>query len=482
MKKLVAFGLALIFLGSFGLLYSFGIISGVHQGAVAALGLYPVSVKTPEEKIGPFLKEKIEKAEKGEKIPVVVSLTAEPGGLAVAQQMNVIPQLTATGLQITGRTTLASNTVFGTISAERVKELASNSYVSEVLYDGMFFRLSSDAGIAANVGQIGAPNAWAKGYKGQGVVVIVIDSGIQNNHPWLMRGGKSLVLKEYHVCSNADYTHWHGTHVAGIVASQDSTYKGVAPGIKGFIDIVTFNSNGQATLSWVLKALDIAYTEAENFKDQGVPVVSTNSWGGPSADNPVINKVRYAAMKLADLIPVVFAAGNYRPSSGTITSPGDADKENNEIITVGAVDSSNNIACFSSRGPDSWGNEHNEPDVVAPGVNVISSVPGGHRPASGTSMATPHVAGTVALMLSKNSNIGNMQSLEILESTAKDLGAGGFDYAYGYGIIQAGKAVDAVPGPSPIPIPNAIQALSIIGIALGSVLVLREERKIPVGG
>ena len=466
-------GLFLFLAGLISCAYLFDVSDIVVSGYAAAFSAYPMSVKSPEEKISPYLKEEMSKVSPETRIPVVIVLTAPEGSMAMAQQQSVMQTLQAAGFQLTFSIVNVANALAGTIPAGKIEEVAADPNVDQILYDGKFFELYpvDVECLKDTIPQIGADKAWAQGYRGEGVTVIIIDSGVQNNHPWLTRNGKSLVLKEYSVINARDYTHWHGTHCAGIIASQDSTYKGVAPGIKGFVDIITFDSSGRAYLSWIMAALDIAYREAEEMQ----PAVSTNSWGGPALDIPEVNAVREAALNLADKIPVVFAAGNSGPGSGTICSPGDADREGNEVITVGAVDKSNNVAFFSSRGPDKWGSEHDEPDVSAPGVNVISSVPGGQRSASGTSMATPHVAGTIALMLSKNPQLTNQECLSILMRSAKDAGSPGFDYAYGAGIIQADKAVALTPGGVP-QIPAVVwQAAAVISLLIGLMLAVNPE-------
>ena len=469
------FGFFLFLAGLISCIHLFNLSDMIVSGYTAAFSAYPMSVKSPEEKISPYLREEISKASPETRIPVVIVLTAPEGSMAMAQQQAVMQTLQAADFQLTFSIVNVANALAGTIPAGKIEEVAADPNVDQILYDGMFLELYpvDVECLKDTISQIGADKAWAQGYRGQGVTVIIIDSGVQNNHPWLMRNGRSLVLKEYVVCPGAhDYTHWHGTHCAGIIASQDSTYKGVAPEIKGFVDIVTFNRYGGARISWCLEALDIAYREAELI--QG-PVVSTNSWGGRPVNTPEFNELREAALKLADKIPVVFAAGNSGPDSKSICSPGDADKEGNEIITVGAVDKSNIIASFSSRGPDIWGSEHNEPDVSAPGVNVISSVPGGQRAASGTSMATPHVAGTIALMLSKNPQLTNQECLDILMKSAKDAGNPGFDYTYGAGIIQADKAVALTPGGVPQPPAVVWQAAAVISLLTGLLLTANPE-------
>jgi len=482
-------GLLLIATGFIAFIYLSlpqGNIEVIGYNLQQAFGLqtFPLSSATPEQKISPLLQQAISRALPGERIPVVIVLTA-PKQMAVAQQQALLPRLQAYQFQLVSQTIYVANTMAGYVPADKVEDMASEEYIEKILYDGKIFRVSWDwpwsgnkvrvSNLQQSIQQIGADKAWQLGYTGQGVKVIIIDSGIANNHPALQRNGKSLVIyEESFVPGASDYTHWHGTHVAGIIASQDATYKGVAPGIEGFIDLIAFDSDGSASPSWLLKALDEAYRIVTS---QPGTYVSSNSWGTDFVDAPEAEEMRMAAMNLADKIPVVFAAGNTGPGTSTIWAPGDADRNGNEVITVAAVDTSGNIATFSSRGPDTAGEEHNEPDVAAPGVNIMSTVPTGFEAASGTSMATPHVAGVIALMLSKNPSLSNRDCLRVLEQTAS---GGGFNYATGYGIVQADEAVQAASQTFITPtVPEWVyQAISIAIILVGIVLVLKPKLEV----
>ena len=470
-----------MFIGFIGFILTSDVTKTLAIGFYSMTSLYPLCTLPPEDKISNTLKEVIKSNPKG-KIPIIIELTGYPGAMAVAQQNDFIPFLQSVGFEIEHTITETGNMITGKVEADKIYEIASNPYVKRVLYDLELKLLNTDSKfnvkmLKDSVPMIRAPEVWAEGYTGQGVVVILIDSGIENNHPWLMRDGKSLVIKEIVTVPGAkDYTHPHGTHCAGIIASQNDVYTGVAPGIEGFIDIISFDHRGRAKLSWILKALEEAYNEAERLKKEGYAVVCSNSWGARPSNDPELNKLRKSALKLAEICPVVFAAGNYGPFPKTIGCPADADNDITEIITVGAVDKKSEIAEFSSRGPDIWGNEHNEPDVVAPGVSIISSVPpASYKSMSGTSMACPHVAGIIALMLSKNPTLNNNNCLKILMDTAKDLGPGGFDYSYGAGLVDAKRAVSITPPqllPTPILQPiithltNIFLGLLIIGVGL----------------
>jgi len=488
MSRLI--GSILLFVGVLGLLYINGYFSGVTQSVVYYAMGYPKSKLTAEEKISPMLKDVLKKVSPDKEVPVVVVLTGATGGLAIAQQEKVLPMLTMVGFKPTLSIVNVDNAISGRIVAKRVYDLAFNPYVEKVLYDGVVAKLFGDPNgsldygdLIWNLKMIHVDKAWDMGYDGRGVVVIVIDSGIKDDHPLLIRNGKSLVLEDVYIASSKDYTAIHGTHVAGIIAAQgikteNGYFRGVAYGIDGFIDIIAFNERGEATLSDVLKALDVAYNKAVELKK---PCVCTNSWGSYPINSDEINEIRKAAMKLTRVMPVVFAAGNFGPDRNSIAAPGDADDLNGEVITVGAVNMDGSIAEYSSRGPDRYGFDHNEPDVVAPGTMILSTIPSGMDKMSGTSMATPHVTGVIALMLSKNPYLTNGDCLDILTKSAKDLGSSGFDYDYGYGLVQADKAVELVEKPSYVVDRMAVMnCLFVCSIVLGILMLVKPEEVLSV--
>jgi len=450
MKKL---GIVLMIIGLIGILYFGNAIDSVK----ASLQMYPMSVEPPSEKISPLLKEKMKEMKE---VPVVVELTA-PTDMAIAQQQLVISQLSMIGFKPTLQIFGVGNEIAGTIPSNKVEELASNPYVKRVLYDGFFFKAFGNystprEAMAQALRQI---HALGLPYTGKGVTVIVIDSGIDSHHPWI----RGHVVEVYKTCpcpAGRNWTMPHGTHVAGIILA-------VAPDVK-LVNIVALGSNGEARLSWILKALDIAYHLADKYK----PCLCSCSWGAYPENTPEMDAVRDAVARLEKVMPVVFAAGNFGAPK-TIACPADVD----DVITVGAVDSTNHIAWFSSRGPDTYGKEHMEPDVVAPGVGIVSAKAGGGVIAmSGTSMACPFVSGVVALMLQKNPNLTNEDCLKILEKTAKDLGPKGFDYTYGYGLVQADKALGIVTQ-EPIVVKTSSgsigEGLSILLLLIGGILFVR---------
>lgn len=339
-----------------------------------------------------------------------------------------------------------------------------------------------------------------RGYTGKGVTVGVIDTGIDTTHPdltdrvvkhvnfepsWFMDmihdGKYSDQLSE--ATGNGIDSYGHGTHVAGTVAGsgaggQVEDFSGVANETT-LVNLKIADAWQGATcdvpcdFGWEINAL-VAYEWAiENRNDPAFPGglrVLTNSWGIYEVDSEVepITLIVQAAHRKG--IVNVFAAGNDGPGANTV-NPGPNAVE--EVITVGATCKTagysqtttckaGEVAGFSSRGP--------QVDIAAPGVGIWSAMarhsiygisgldvappgqsdPGAtannaslYVPLSGTSMATPHVAGIVALMLQANPRLTPSQVEALLIKTATDKGKRGFDNDYGFGFVNAHKAVAA---------------------------------------
>jgi len=323
-------------------------------------------------------------------------------------------------------------------------------------------------------------------YNGKGITVAVIDTGVDSNHPdltdrvvkhvnfepaWFFDMINDGVYSDQvaEATGNPIDSYGHGTHVAGIVAGTgaaaegDADMSGVAPGAS-IANFKIADAHQGVTcevpcdIGWEMNAL-VAYEYAiEHRNDKvypgGIRVIN-NSWSTFEVDSevePISLIVQAAARK--GLINV-FAAGNDGPDKNTVAQ---GPNSLEEVITVAAscksVDScgEKQIAGFSSRGP--------QVDIAAPGDNIYSAVaasvfaplgshaaPGGgtnnvyYVGLSGTSMATPHVSGIVALMLDANPKLTPAQVEKILISTAWDYGDRGFDTSFGFGQVNALKAV-----------------------------------------
>ncbi|MFI6851999.1 S8 family peptidase [Streptomyces sp. NPDC050416] len=268
------------------------------------------------------------------------------------------------------------------------------SGIAHVWLDGV-----RKASLDKSVPQIGAPKAWAAGYDGKGVKIAVLDTGVDATHPDLK--GQVIDAKNFTTAPDTSDKVGHGTHVASIAAGTGAKsggkYKGVAPGAK-IINGKVLDDGGFGSDSEVLAGIEWAAAE-------GADVVNMSLGGG---DTPAIDPLEAAVNKLSEEKGILFAiaAGNEGDfGEQTIGSPGSAAA----ALTVGAVDDKDVLADFSSRGPGMDGAL--KPDVTAPGVDITAaSAPGnqiaaevGEKPAgymtiSGTSMATPHVAGAAAIL------------------------------------------------------------------------------------
>ncbi len=313
------------------------------------------------------------------------------------------------------------------------------------------------------VAKIGADQAWDLGVVGSGVVVANVDTGVDYTHPALVnqyRGklGDGSFDHNYNwwdpsnicgdvPCDNVD----HGTHVMGTMVGGDGPGPftpdiGVAPGAtwiaaKGCED---FGCSEFALLSsgqFVLAPTDL---DGNNPDPSRRPDIVNNSWGGGPGDPFYLDVV--TAWRAAGIIPV-FASGNPGPFCGAGGSPGDYA----ESFSAGATDLNDVIADFSGRGPSVFGKIN--PDVAAPGVDVLSSVTGGGYAAfSGTSMASPHVAGTLALVLSSAveligdptgaTDIVRASALDIVDLSCGGDGDGDPNNVYGEGRVDALAAVN----------------------------------------
>ncbi|WP_260696789.1 S8 family serine peptidase [Streptomyces sp. 130] len=235
-----------------------------------------------------------------------------------------------------------------------------------------------------SVPQINAPQAWADGYTGEGVTVAVLDSGYDSGHPDL--AGRVTVSANFLGGDTAEDDNGHGTHVASTIAGVDGTYRGVAPDASLAVGKVCDNT-GTCPTSAVLAGIDWAVNTVH-------AKVVNMSLGGPADEtDPAIAAINALSASTGTLF-VVAAGNDGEYGTGTVGAPAIADA----ALAVGAVDSEDELAPFSSRGPRPSDNAV-KPDLTAPGVAIVAAkMGGGHTAKSGTSMATPHVAGSAALV------------------------------------------------------------------------------------
>jgi uncharacterized repeat protein (TIGR01451 family) len=279
-----------------------------------------------------------------------------------------------------------------------------------------------------NIARVQADQAWdALGLDGAGVTLAIMDTGVDWQHPALQaqyRGYKpeGLTVHEgnWFCTTEEGYLypvdgHGHGTHVAGTaVGSQDNQGQaiGVAPGAQ-WIAVKTLDDGGFGYDSWIHAAFEWLMAPAGD--PRLAPDVVNGSWGSADMQSEVF-RPDIQALVAAGIVPV-FAAGNEGPRSLSVRMPANYP----EAIAVGATDDLDQVASFSSRGPSPWGEI--KPEVAAPGTQIWSSLPGGtFGVLSGTSMASPHVAGLAAILLQADPSLTVDEVEGLLTSTALPLG------------------------------------------------------------
>ena len=292
------------------------------------------------------------------------------------------------------------------------------------------------ASLDVSVPQIGAPAAWKAGYTGKGVKVAVLDTGIDQTHPDL--AGKVTEAVSFVAGLDATDKHGHGTHVADTIvgsgAASGGKYKGVAPDATLLVGKVLDNSGGGFE-SGIIAGMQWAAS-------QGADVISM-SLGGCCTDgtDPMSQAVNDLTAQYHTLF--VIAAGN-DAAAGTVGAPGVADA----ALTVAAVDKQDQRASFSSQGPRRV-NYGLKPDISAPGVSIVAARAAGtslgplvgdqYTSLSGTSMATPHVAGAAALLAQQHPDWTGEQLKGLLISSSKQID--GTAYQVGSGRVDVARAV-----------------------------------------
>jgi subtilisin family serine protease len=320
------------------------------------------------------------------------------------------------------------------------------------------------ASLERDLGLLGVPDLWERGYRGEGVRLAIVDTGLRATHDVFRAGdGGSRVVAWYdataHPCASPCDLEGHGTHTAGTAAGGSAFNASAPPGAAPRADLVGVRILEGNTGSWedAAEGLQAAF-------DLGAEVAS-NSWGGPcgGADDGsgVVSRLA-AELSRAGMVSV-FAAGNL--DAAGILCPGAVP----DVVTVGAADAGLGKAWFSGRGPCRGAGEVELcPDVLAVGVDVEAAwgdCDSCYATLSGTSMATPQVAGLLALLQeAKRAALGaGLDSAArepdaLLRGAARDLGAEGPDELTGWGLAQGERALDLLLAP---PAPRLADALAV---------------------
>ena len=316
-----------------------------------------------------------------------------------------------------------------------VTALLNTPSVTAIELDGTLILSDAELDNTWSVKRIGAGTVHAAGNRGASVKVAVIDSGIDYTHPELganYAGGYDFVNDD----SDPMDDNGHGTHVAGTIAALDNGtgVVGTAP-LVSLYALKAFDAAGSGSFSDVIAALEWAV-------DHGVQVTN-NSYGDTRNPGSIV-EAAFANAEAAGVLHVAAAGntGTFNGKGNTVNYPA----RYGSLVAVGATDFSDVRAFFSSTGPTV--------EIAAPGFLVYSTLPNGaYGWLYGTSMASPHVAGTAALLISGgigDTNGNGRITDEIratLTSTSQDLGQPGRDHLYGFGLVDAAAAVASV-GPS----------------------------------
>lgn len=432
----------------------------------------PSSLST---KIAPDLLAQMQ-ADPNGRLPFIIDM-AQTANLHNAEQTDLVNQLqqTAAASQTAVRQNLDSlqtsgeieqyhpfwivNKIAATGSAAAITTLAARPDVAQIRPDAQvaaikppeddpFLTLLQATAVTTGpvqswgIERVGAPYVWnGLGVDGSGVTIAIMDSGVDWQHPDLIdsyRGNLGGGVFDH--TGNWYYTAMptvtvpfdvlgHGTHVAGTAAGQNGI--GVAPGAKWIAVSIAdqygliFESDVHAGFEWVM---------APAGNPALAPDIVNNSWSGPGFLTTFIDDV--AALHAAGIIPV-FAAGNSGPWEESIGSPASY----TDTLSIGASDDSDSLAWFSSRGPSPLTGDI-KPWIVAPGTAILSSLPGGeYGYLNGTSMATPHAVGAMALLLSANPALTRPQINDILAQTAVPITATHPNMDSGWGRLDVYAAV-----------------------------------------
>lgn len=333
------------------------------------------------------------------------------------------------------------------MTAQNIENLKKDPGIDYVEEDSLV-KISSTSLNNWGVNDINASSSWQSGLTGKGIKIAVIDTGAGPHSDLNLSGGTNVIAGATTTSYSDD--NGHGTHVAGIIVGQgvNGGVKGVAPDSSVYA-VKALDSTGSGYTSDIISGIDWAI-------DNKMDIISL-SLGSNQTSTALQNAVDIA---YSSGLLVVAAAGNDGNSTGSGTNI-EYPANYSSVIAVGAVDSTNTRAYFSSTG--------SKLEVSAPGVNILSTyLGGGYQQMSGTSMATPFVAADLALIKQKYPSYTNIQLRQLLDSTSVDLGVSGRDSLYGYGLITAPINSSTAAPITTIPVTITTPATPTVSIASGT--------------
>ena len=409
---------------------------------VTEMMAFEQSLLTEQEKV--LLKDTGEKLESKVR-EMRMEIFTQTAPLLDETQTHVVEKINAKGGNVKYKGKLF-NVIAADISASAIEDLSKENEIYMIYYDDL---LTSNLDVSTY--SMDADTFWTAGITGAVWDAAIVDCGIDGSHPDLTvdysgvfhATGVSNPLYNDNPASTDDFQ-GHGTHVAGIVASTHPTYQGVAYGIDALINAkagwkttsgsaAMYYSDAMAAIDWSL-----------NGAGQDADVISYSYGGGTTNGDSAFEHYMDAIAYYLNT-PVVVSAGNSGPTSGTVGAPSCAFN----VIGVGAIDDKNTIsraddfiASYSSRGPTLDGRI--KPDISAPGSNIMSANNDWENflaphfvSKSGTSMAAPHITGSVLLILDYKDTQWSSEAVKaLLLNTAEDRGTTGPDYDYGFGYVD----------------------------------------------
>ncbi|TDE10937.1 S8 family peptidase [Jiangella asiatica] len=373
----------------------------------------------------------------GDQLPLILEYADDqPRTLSEAAVPGVEPRLRldsvgAVAVDADRSTDALSQAVFGLAEAG-AQPLAAGSLAG---VEKIWLDARVEARLDRSTSQISAPAAWEAGYDGDGVTAAVLDSGVDDTHPDL--AGQVQAAANFTEEADTVDRNGHGTHVASTIAgtgaASDGARRGVAPGAK-LLSGKVLDASGGGFVSWAIAGMEWAV-------GQGADIVNMSLGLGPGhIEAPLLTGAVERLSAEHDVLFVI-AAGN-NSCTACVGSPGDAPS----ALTVGAVDRDDTLADFSSRGPVFRGYDA-KPDVTAPGVGISAAqaTAVGDDPyvaLSGTSMASPHVAGAAALLAQARPELTGQELKAALMSTAVPTDEFSV-FDQGSGRIDVGRVLDS---------------------------------------
>ena len=311
------------------------------------------------------------------------------------------------------------------VPEKAIEALKKNPNVTEIEMDTKVYAYEDELDNCWGIERIGAGIAHDNSYMGSGVKVAVIDTGIDDSHSELSIAGYYDFVLDSPL--NPEDVYSHGTHVAGIIAAaeNDEGAVGVAPEALLY-DLKALGDDGSGYISDIIEAIQWASDpDGNGLADDRLDIINMSF--GAEIGNIFLRVACHLAYR--DGLLLVAAAGNEH--GGPVGYPA----AYNRVVAVSATDVNNQIASFSSTGP--------EVEFAAPGVEIYSTIPGNSYDSwSGTSMACPHVVGAAALVWGANPGWSNEQVRNQLTSTAQDIGLSSNEQGYGLVDVAAALGLD----------------------------------------